>query len=83
MFLSSCVRCLKVTRPFECHSLPYSPATKKKMHVDQNRNAANGESTSHNGPFDANYSKQIISAVGYAIHLNFLTNPFLMKQKKK
>lgn len=35
------------------------------------------------GPFDANYSKQIISAVGYAIRLNFLTNPFLMKQKKK
>lgn len=53
----------------------------QKMHVDQNKNAANGKSTSHNGSFDANYSKQIISVVGYAIHLNFLTNPFLMKQK--
>lgn len=53
----------------------------QKMHVDQNKNAATGKSTSHNGSFDANYSKQIISVVGYAIHLNFLTNPFLMKQK--
>lgn len=53
------------------------------MHVDQNKNAANGKSTSHNGSFDANYSKQIISVVGYAIHLNFLTNPFFNETKNE
>lgn len=71
---SSHVDCLKVKRHFEGHSA--------RKHVDQDRNSKRQVHITEWCGLYVNYSKQIISVVGSAIHHHFLTNPFLMKRKR-